>query len=162
MNNFWRSTSGIIPRAGLYHVSPMARCLETCRSAFTGLPGFKPIIKEMVRERLGVHTCDRRHPRAWIAENFQEFAFEEGFVEGDELWRADVRETLEEHAVRVRKWLDDLFSGGEGEIVSLTAHSGTILALYEVIGHPAVRVAPGAVVPLLIRGEKAGGTSESG
>lgn len=69
------------------------------------------------------------------------------------LWVPEVRETIEEHAVRVRGFLDDLFVNDGSEIVSVTAHSGTILALYVVIGHPEVRVAPGAVVPVVVRAE---------
>lgn len=152
-----------MPYPSRYYASPLARCLETCETAFSGLdttPEFKPVIKEMIRERLGIHTCDKRRSKAWIEENHPLFRFEEGFSEGDDpLWVADVRETLGEHAVRIERFLEDLFdtddmdNGRDEKIISVTAHSGTILALYEVIGHPEVRVAPGAVVPVLVRGE---------
>ncbi|KAK0705939.1 histidine phosphatase superfamily [Lasiosphaeria miniovina] len=159
---FWAdaASSFKLPLAPRHYVSPLARCLETCELAFAGLtvpdtpvPPFKPIIKELVRERLGVHTCDRRRSRTWIAENYPLFAFEDGFAEADELWNPDVRETLEEHAARVEGFLDNLFANDRSDIVSLTAHSGTILALYFAIGHPEVRLAPGTVVPVLIKAE---------
>ena len=33
------------------------------------------------RETSGVHICDKRHPKSWIAENFPLYTFEEGFTE---------------------------------------------------------------------------------
>ena len=33
------------------------------------------------REFYGVDTCDKRHPKSWIAESFPLYAFEEGFTE---------------------------------------------------------------------------------
>lgn len=163
MKLFWEtSVATKLPLPRRHFASPLTRCLQTCQLAFTDIklpsgetvPQFTPLIVEMIRERLGVHTCDRRHPRSWIAENFPAFKIEEGFSEEDNLWNPDVRETLGEHAARVEMFLEELFSGEEESVVSLTVHSGTILALYEVVGHPAVRSAPGAIVPVLIRGER--------
>ncbi|KAH6635949.1 histidine phosphatase superfamily [Chaetomium tenue] len=164
MKTFWAdaAVTAKLPLAGRHYASPHARCLETCEIAFSDLtlppgggevPPFQPLIKELIRERLGIHTCDRRRTRTWIHENHPVFAIEEGFAEEDELWKPDVRETLAEHAVRVKAFLDDLFTSDDAPIISVTAHSGTILALYEVIGHPAVRVAPGAIIPVLIKAE---------
>lgn len=165
MNTFWAesATTLKLPLPTRHYSSPLARCLETCELAFFNLtlpnsdipvPPFKPLIKELIRERLGIHTCDRRRSKTWIHENHPLFTFEEGFAEGDVLWLPDVRETIEEHAERVSGFLDDLFVNDAGnQIVSVTAHSGTILALYVIIGHPEVRVAPGAVVPIVIRAE---------
>jgi len=163
MKTFWEDacSSLKLPLSRHHYASPLTRCLQTCEMAFAGLqpaPGvenskFKPIIKEMIRERLGIHTCDRRSTRTVIHENFPHFSFEEGFEEGDGLWVPDVRETLKEHAVRVEAFLDDLFTNGSENIVSVTAHSGTILALYAAIGHAEVKVAPGGIVPVLIKAE---------
>ncbi|KAK3291873.1 histidine phosphatase superfamily [Chaetomium fimeti] len=170
MATFWAdaAVTARLPLARSHYCSPHARCLETCELAFATLalppgagevpvPPFRPVVKEMIRERLGVHTCDRRRTRSWIRESHPLFVVEEGLTEEDELWRADVRETLEEHAVRMRAFLDELFAGaggGDGEqIVSVTAHSGSIRALYEVLGHPGRKVAPGTIVPVLIKGE---------
>ncbi|KAK4237156.1 histidine phosphatase superfamily [Achaetomium macrosporum] len=166
MKAFWEtgaSTLGLpLPRR--HYASPLARCLETCELAFAGLtlpssgheaeiPPFKPVVKELLRERLGVHTCDRRRTRTWIRENHPLFAIEDGFSEQDELWRPDVRETLLEHAARVEGFLDDLFVNDSETVISVTAHSGTILALYAATGHEEVKVAPGATVPVLIKAE---------
>lgn len=110
----------------------------------------------MIRERLGVHTCDRRRTRTWITENHPQFTIEDGFKEADELWKPDVRETLPEHAVRMKAFLDDMFSHDDETIVSLTIHSGSIMALFSVIGHVGLHVAPGNIVPMLIKAERIG------
>ncbi|KAK0621029.1 histidine phosphatase superfamily [Immersiella caudata] len=163
MKTFWETSSSNLklPLARHHYASPLTRCLQTCSMAFTNLavaPGvenlpFKPIIKEMIRERLGIHTCDRRSPRSAITTNFPEFTIEDGFSEEDKLWVPDVRETLAEHAVRIEAFLEYLFGNDEEQIVSVTAHSGSILALWQVIGHEEVRVVPGGIVPVLIKAE---------
>ncbi|KAL6411668.1 phosphoglycerate mutase [Ilyonectria robusta] len=147
-----------IPRPGRYYTSPLARCLETTRLAFSGLGSsgsepFKPIIKEALRERLGKHTCDRRSTRSWIESNYPEFEVEPDLTEQDELWQPNYRETADEHVVRVKKLLDDIFSSEEKSVISFTAHSGAIRALYAANRHRDVWVAAGAMVPLLVRAE---------
>jgi len=163
MKTFWvnSSVSVGLPLPRRHYSSPLTRCLQTCERAFTDLrptksvaPPFKPIIKEMIRERLGIHTCDRRSAGAVIERYHPIFSFEEGFSNDDVLWVPDVRETLEEHTLRIETFLEDLFSNDDEEIISVTAHSGTILALYKAIGHAEVRVAPGAIVPVLIKAER--------
>ncbi|KAK0642203.1 histidine phosphatase superfamily [Cercophora newfieldiana] len=163
MKVFWEDAASSLklPLPRHHYASPLTRCLQTCELAFTDLkpapgvenPPFNPIIKEMIRERLGIHTCDRRSSRSVIHENHPLFAIEEGFSEADELWVPDVRETLEEHAVRIKAFLDDLFENDSEQIISVTAHSGSILALYVTTGHEEVRVAPGGIVPVLIKAE---------
>ncbi len=158
MNTFWADAASTLdlPLPPRFYASPLARCLETCELTFSGLTlprPFEPVIKELIRERLGIHTCDRRRTRSWIVENHPAFEPETGFSEEDILWRPDVRETLEEHVVRVEGFLEDLFASDTAQIVSVTAHSGTILALYEAIGHAEVRLEPGAVIPLLVKAE---------
>lgn len=154
LNNFWRESieSRTVPTPRRYYTSPLARCLETTKITYSGLPGL-PIVKEKLRERNGEHTCDRRSTRNWIASNYPEYGIEAGFTENDELWRPDQRETEEEIAGRVRQLLDDVFTNEVNTIISFTGHSGLIRALYDVTGHSDVWVAAGAMVPLLIRAE---------
>ncbi|KAK4215788.1 histidine phosphatase superfamily [Rhypophila decipiens] len=156
------SEMGILPLPTRHYVSPLTRCLQTWELAYKGIRfEGKPLVKEMVRERLGIHTCDRRSFKSEIEKYFGDgkFVFEEGFTEKDELWVPDVRESIGEHAARIHRFLEDVFEdGGDGDdqIVGVTAHSGSGLALYELIGHPSVRLAPGTLVPVLVRGERFG------
>jgi hypothetical protein len=54
---------------------------------------FVPTVKELFREAMGVHTCDRRSSKTEIKKAFPGFVFEEGFKEEDELWSKSLRET---------------------------------------------------------------------
>lgn len=171
MKVFWQDASSTLrlPLPGAHYSSPHARCLQTCELSFSGmaLPSgeiapFKPVVRELIRERLGAHTCDRRGTRTWIRDNYPSFAVEDDFPEQDELWQPNVRETLAEHAVRVEAFLDDLFTNESATICSITAHSGTFLALYSAVGHKAVQVAPGNVVPVLIKAEVVGYNDRNG
>lgn len=114
------------------------------------------MVKEDLRERLGVHTCDQRRTRTWIHEKYPSYQIEDGFSEQDELWKSDVRESLEEHVARINKVLHDIFEKDEEMVITLTAHSGTIRALYAAIGHREVWVDAGAMVPVLIKAELQG------
>jgi len=57
----------------------------------------------------GVHTCDKRSTRSYIAKTFPQFDIEPAFSEEDELWREDHRETLEEITVRLGEALEEIF-----------------------------------------------------
>ncbi|KAI0137950.1 phosphoglycerate mutase-like protein [Hypoxylon sp. NC0597] len=160
LHSFWKHSleDPGIPAPQRYYTSPLARCLDTTRIAYSGLTvprdrPFKPIVKENLRERFGEHTCDRRSTRSWIATNYPEYKIERSFTEADEQWEADHRETEGEIAYRVKTLLDDIFSNEDKTIISLTAHSGFIRALYNVTGHRDVWVAAGAMVPVLIKAE---------
>lgn len=135
--------------------SPLRRCLRTVRLAFPpGADDKRPIIKEKLRERLGVHTCDQRSSRSWIVENYPSFDIEPGFTEEDLLWSPDRRETIEEHTVRSTELLNDIFEGDYGDYIVLAAHSGTLMSLFAATGWGKIPVAAGAVYPLLACGEK--------
>lgn len=55
---------------------------------------------------------------------------------------------------RVKAVLDEIFSNETKTIISITAHSGLVRALYSVVGHRGVWVAAGAMVPVLISARK--------
>lgn len=65
------------------------------------------------------------------------FEVESDFTEQDELWQPNDRETAQEHVVRVKELLDDIFNSEQRSVISFTTHSGTIRALYAVTGHRA-------------------------
>ena len=154
---FWKTDD--IPTPGHIYSSPLRRCLRTTMLAFAPFldsqatpppPSIPLTIKEKLRERLGVHTCDRRSSKTWIAAAYPAFEIESGFAEEDELWVPDRRETIEEHAVRSRELLGEIFSGDASDVVALTAHSGAIMALFVATGWKQIPVAAGAVYPLLV------------
>jgi hypothetical protein len=129
--------------------------LQTTELGFAPLlKGTVPVIKEKLRERLGVHTCDQRSTKSWITNAFPDFQIESGFVEEDELWKADRRETIEEHVKRATELLNDLFSHDENQTIALVAHSGALMALFGATGWGKIPVQAGAVYPLLVRGTK--------
>ncbi|KAI1876927.1 uncharacterized protein JN550_000999 [Neoarthrinium moseri] len=148
-----------MPLPGTLYTSPLARCLETTRLVYA--PVFKsqqrslqPVVKELLRERLTGHTCDKRSTRSWIAKAFPECQIEPGFAESDSLWRADYLETPEDHVARKRELLEEIFSNDDSPFISLTTHSYAISAILKVVGAPKFRVAEAAMVPLFIKAEK--------
>ena len=146
-----------MPAPQSYYVSPMYRCLQTANLTYSGLKlpdeaPFDPLIKELLREVLGEHTCDRRSTRSYIHEHFPQWRIEDGFTEQDELWRADHRETWDEHDVRSRALLDDVFLHDSSIVLSFTAHSGTIASLLRVTGHRKFPLPTGGMMPILIKG----------
>ncbi|KAF2830704.1 PGAM-domain-containing protein [Ophiobolus disseminans] len=143
-----------VPPPQSIYASPLRRCLRTTALGFAPSiitePATVPVIKEKLRERLGVHTCDQRSNKTWIASTYPHFKFEDGFVEEDELWKPDRRETIEEHTERTKELLDDIFTHDTSLTVALVAHSGAIMALFAATGWKKVPVAAGAVYPLLV------------
>ncbi|KAF3033287.1 hypothetical protein E8E11_000088, partial [Didymella keratinophila] len=126
--------------------SPLRRCLRTIQLALPPEAGNpRPSIKEKLRERLGVHTCDQRSSRSWIAEHYPSFSIEPAFAEEDALWSPDWRETIEQHTVRSTELLDDIFDGDYGDNIVLATHSsGAIMSLFAATGWKKIPVAAGA------------------
>ena len=132
-NAFWRSriASQNIPTPQSYYTSPLLRCLATANITFSSLDlpqahQFVPIIKELFREALGVHTCDRRSSKSVIHENYPDWPFEDGFTEDDPLWDAEHRETNAAMDIRLRQALDDVLSNDRNTYISISSHSGAI------------------------------------
>jgi broad specificity phosphatase PhoE len=137
-NAFWRSltTDQKIPLPQSYYSSPLLRCLATAQATFSGLPHsgsfpFVPTIKEMLREVMGVHTCDRRSSKSVISKAYPDWPFEDGFAEDDPFWIPDLRETDAAMLVRARKAMDDIFSDDPNTHISISSHSGMIASLLE-------------------------------
>ncbi|XPS72849.1 putative phosphoglycerate mutase pmu1 [Ascochyta lentis] len=121
---------------------------------------YTPHVKELLREALGVHTCDRRSPRSQIATSFPHATFESGFAEQDTLWEADYREPASARRYRLAEFLDDVVASDEGAVLSFTSHSGAIASLLEVVGHRRFRLETGGVIPVLIKAERVEGRRE--
>lgn len=146
-----------IPLPETYYVSPLTRAIQTADLTFSSLPlpddaAYKPFVKELLREALGVHTCDRRTTLSALRGKHAHLAFEAGFSEADLLWRADVRESRAERRARVGLLLDEVFERDHGMVSSFTSHSGAIGCLLEVLRHREWALETGGVVPVVVRG----------
>lgn len=147
-----------MPAPQAYYTSPLYRCLQTANITYGDLKvpanrPFAPIVKELMREVMGEHTCDRRSTRSVIHQAVPKWRIEPGFTEKDELWQADHRETHEEHDLRTKQLLDDVFSHSSDErlFLSFTSHSGAIASLLRVTGHVEYRLPTGGMMPILIK-----------
>ncbi|KAF2030245.1 phosphoglycerate mutase-like protein [Setomelanomma holmii] len=154
-----------IPLPETYYVSPLTRTIETADGTFADLPlpsdrPYKPLIKELLREALGIHTCDRRSTKTHIEKTFPHVTFEEGFSDPDPLWEADYREPASARRYRLATFLDDIFSSGENVFLSLTSHSGAIASILEVIGHRKFALETGGVIPVFVKAERVEGSRE--
>ncbi|RDW72432.1 phosphoglycerate mutase family protein [Aspergillus mulundensis] len=153
-----------IPRPQTYYVSPLMRCCETARVTFedVGFPGtqkgeFRPLVKELLRETLGLHTCDARSPRSVIAAAYPTYLFEPGFSEEDPLHKADLRESDSARDARFFEFLSDVFANDEHSVLSMTAHSGAITSILNVVGHRRFALETGGVIPVLVKAERRAG-----
>ncbi|MCJ1362885.1 hypothetical protein MMC16_001991 [Acarospora aff. strigata] len=167
-NRFWATAIATlkIPLPEAYYTSPLARCLETADITFSGLDiprrrPFTPVVKELLREAIGIHTCDRRRSKTWIQEQYPKYKFEAGFAENDPLWKADIRETDSALDARLKALLDDIFNHDESTYVSFTSHSGAIGGLLRVLGHRQFSLVTGAVIPVLVKAETIYSTAPS-
>ncbi|KAI4276982.1 MAG: hypothetical protein L6R38_005535 [Xanthoria sp. 2 TBL-2021] len=164
VNAFWKHQLAVAktPAPERYYCSPLYRCLETANLTFTelDLPAdrpYKPVVKELLREANGIHTCDRRSPKSSLLNAFPNFVFEPSMTENDELWSATERESNEELDKRIKLLLDDVFEHDDSTFVSLTSHSGAICSLLRVLGHREFRLVTGGVIPVLVKAVGGGG-----
>ncbi|OCK79615.1 hypothetical protein K432DRAFT_299455, partial [Lepidopterella palustris CBS 459.81] len=141
-----------------HYTLPLLRCLplqpSPANSPTTNSPLLPKILK-LLRSRLGMHTRNRSSLRSSIIAAHSTFTISFDFSEEDELWKADEREAFTAHVKRLRRALDSIFADPHaGTFISCTVHSGTIRALYDVVGHADVCVTAGAVVPVFVKGER--------
>ncbi|KAF2634471.1 phosphoglycerate mutase family protein [Massarina eburnea CBS 473.64] len=148
-----------IPTPETFYVSPLTRTIETADLSFKGLQfgdgrEYKPFIKELLREALGVHTCDRRSTASHILQTFPHITLEAGFSDPDLLWEEDYREPRSARTYRLGQLLDDIFETDDGVFLSLTSHSGAIGSILEAVGHRAFSLQTGGVIPVLVRAKR--------
>lgn len=79
---------------------------------------------QFCREENGVHTCDKRRARSYIASHKPRFELEDGFAEEDRLWKEDVRETKSEVTKRAKAVLDIVFEGTERDEICESEYVG--------------------------------------
>ncbi|KAH6662971.1 histidine phosphatase superfamily [Halenospora varia] len=167
-STFWKSriTLQKIPLPESYYTSPLYRCLSTANLTFSTLPlprsqPFVPTIKELFREGISGHTCDRRSNRTFIENSFPRYEVEKGFSEQDLLWREGVGEVSTDQDVRSKKVLDEVFGSDDSTWISITSHSGEIGSILRVLGHRTFSLSTGAVIPVLVKAETIQGTPAS-
>lgn len=136
----------------------MTRCLRTANITFSDLDlphyyPFVPTVKELFREGISTHTCDRRNTKSYIQNLFPDFKIEPSFTEEDELWSGVVAEPSGAQDARSKSVLDDVFASDDHTWVSITAHSGEIRSILRVLGHREFSLATGAVIPVLVKAE---------
>jgi len=161
VNTFWRTAlaDAKVPAPETYYTSPFYRCLQTASLSFSSLDlpadrPFVPVVKELLRETNGVHTCDRRGASSIIRKDFPMYVLEKGLPETDVSWTPDRRETPVEHILREHVLLEQVFAEDEHEFISFTAHSGTIAAVLGAVGHRRFALPTGGVIPIVVKGEK--------
>ncbi|KAI5298361.1 hypothetical protein KEM55_003480, partial [Ascosphaera atra] len=166
-----------IPLPQVHIVSPMRRCIQTANYTFEGLDlpkerKFLPVIKELLRETIGLHTCDMRSPKSTI-EKFapDNYTIEPGFSEQDPFWKSNEQESPTARNARLLAFLDEIFDARLGkrvdyyplltphaaEYVSLTAHSGAITSILAVTKHRDFTMETGSVIPILLKIERKDG-----
>ncbi|KAI4645202.1 hypothetical protein J4E93_006002 [Alternaria ventricosa] len=168
VNKLWAEQLSLgIPPPQTYYVSPLTRTIETANLSFKSLPlpesrPYKPFIKELVREALGVHTCDRRSTAAYIKATFTDppLTFEPGFSNEDLLWEAGYREPRSARRYRLATFLDDVFATDDNVWLSFTSHSGAIGSMLEVLGHRTFALETGGVIPVFVKAERVAGKRE--
>jgi broad specificity phosphatase PhoE len=163
LSRFWidATKNYSMPLPKTIYTSPLARCLETTKLTYQDVMSahkqpFHPVVKELLRERLTGHTCDKRSSKSWIAENYPDFVFEEGFEEDDTLWeeKKESTEELEELTARKQRLLEDIFTNDSSQVIAVTTHSYSIYGIQEAVGAEHYRVGEGVMVPLLVKGVK--------
>ncbi|KAF1931284.1 phosphoglycerate mutase family protein [Didymella exigua CBS 183.55] len=166
VNALWaeKLTQGL-PPPETYYVSPLTRTIQTADLSFRGLnlpagKDYTPYIVELLREALGVHTCDRRSTKTALERAFPHLNFERGFSENDALWEADYREPRRARKYRLATFLDRVFAQDENVFLSLTSHSGAIASILEAVGHRPFALETGGVIPVFLRAERVEGSRE--
>ncbi|KAJ8060220.1 hypothetical protein OCU04_010563 [Sclerotinia nivalis] len=166
--DYWLSRIQLqnIPLPQSYYTSPLYRCLQTANVTFSTLPlpksrPFKPLIKELFREGISGHTCDRRSNRTFIHESFPSYKIEKGFSENDLLWKELEGEVATDQDIRSKKVLDEVFGSDDNTWLSITSHSGEIASILRVLNHQAFRLTTGSIIPVLVKAETIHGNATS-
>lgn len=100
-----------------------------------------------------MHTCDKRHPRSWIQEQWPEYILGDDVTEEDLLGNMGSEETVNLSVLRLRQELEELFKMDEGHFISLTTHSQAISSLMVACDAEPPRLREGTTIAVLVRGE---------
>ncbi|KAL7007040.1 putative phosphoglycerate mutase pmu1 [Cystobasidiomycetes sp. EMM_F5] len=136
-----------------FYSSPMQRSMQTLNYTWSDIvlnQNVKPMVKENLRETIGLYTYEQRFNQSTIAATFP-WNFEPGFSQVDQLWNPFYSEAPSQQTLRTLGVLNQIFATDSSSIISITAHSGTIYAAYEVFGHQYVGIGYGGFIPILVK-----------
>jgi len=156
IQEMWKTESsyGLTPPDKLY-CSPLTRALHTCDIMLDGVfqhPHAPVTVVENCREKNGVHTCNKRNTRTYIATCYPHFIIEEGFTELDELWDPNIQELMAQIVERARKFLGVVFRNDvNAQFISLTAHVTFINGFLAAIGMQRFNLPTGGIIPLVVK-----------
>ena len=80
-------------------------------------------MKELFREGISGHTCDRRSNKTYIHDNLTILAIAKGFSEQDFLWKVLVGEVPTDQDIRSKTVLNNVFNNDDLMWLSITSHS---------------------------------------
>eukprot|EP00124_Ichthyophonus_hoferi_P001825 Ihof_evm6s107 gene=Ihof_evmTU6s107 len=122
------------PVPDLVVVSPLARTLETATNIF-GESEVPFVALEAVRERYGVHPCDKRSPLTVLVTRFPKVDFSQITSEEDKLWKEASRETRESIHARALQFLAWV-AGRPESTIALVSHQDFLHALLTAVDAP--------------------------
>lgn len=140
-----------------WFASPFSRSLDTLITTwekYVDLKKIQPLIKEDFRETTGVHLCDKRSPRAVIAEKYEPkgFQIEPGFAEEDIYFDENVRESIEHHSIRINRSFQYIFDNCPNDsVINVTSHSGSIRSQLLVLNHRPFAIGTGGMIPVFVK-----------
>ncbi|KAG2143629.1 histidine phosphatase superfamily [Suillus clintonianus] len=142
-----------IPLPGKLYSSPLTRAIHTHQITFDSIipKSQRTMIVEDLREVNGVHTCDKRRTRTYIAKKFPDYDIEEGFVEEDIYWNSEKRETHGDIDIRMKRVLDMIFDRDEEQFISFTGHGGIVGSVLRVTKHKLYVLPTGGVLPVIVK-----------
>lgn len=142
-----------MPLPEKFYSSPLRRAASTLQITWldSGLTTARPVIKEDLRESIGLHTCDLRRDKSALASDYPGMDFEVPFSEHDQLWDATYQESNGQQPLRLRRFMNQVFATDSSSVVSITCHSGVINSFFRAIGHQPGSVSTGGIVPVLIK-----------
>ncbi|EGV66376.1 phosphoglycerate mutase-like protein [Yamadazyma tenuis ATCC 10573] len=158
LHTFWQNQlSGGAPLPESFYVSPLRRTLQTFNYTWNGLISYSdqiPLVVENAREKYGIGTESKRHPKSYISENYPFANFEDGFTENDKLWTTTKHEKSKHVRYRAELVLDEIFTSDNNTVISVTTHSGTISAFLKIVDHRKWSMKTGEVIPVIIKASK--------
>lgn len=147
------------------YVSPLKRSCKTLKLTWKGIETPRPIVKENLRETIGLNLCHRRSNKSDISDLFPDFQFEDGFSEYDVLHESyQEKERLHEQFIRITEFLQEVFeeewNGSsidkkkrfDEQIISVTCHAGTIRAFLTVTSHRMFTIPTCGIIGVVIKG----------